>query len=70
MDLYLFIVRSAEGDALMVDEFNLDSKQNYFAMAHDLMFATDTLYGTEVSHHCEIWEKSDHSHMNLLVTVF
>lgn len=70
MEPYLFIVRSLVGDALFADEFTLDSNQNYFAMAHDLMFATDTLYGTEVSHHCEIWEKSDHSHMNLLVTVF
>lgn len=70
MDLYLFIVRSVEGDALMADEFTLDSNQNYFAMAHDLMFSVDTLYGSEVSERCEIWTKSDHSHMNLLVTVF
>ena len=70
MEPYLFIVRSAENDVLLVEEVEVNTSDNYLCMAYMCKDTANYLYCRRIAQRCEIWTKSDHSHMNLLVTVF
>lgn len=65
---YLFIVRDSNDRKVYTTEVSLQTSDNILSLAHSIM-EDACMLGSDIEC-CEVWQKTDNNHMNLLVTAF
>lgn len=65
---FLFIVRDSHDRKVYATEHSLQNTDNILSLAHSIM-EDAAMLGTDIEC-CEVWQKTDNNHMNLLVTAF